>query len=220
MTNPTTLVGAAVRLATAPGATISTFLRGLTTVETAGTARQVTLAKKIEVTEADRETLATLGDALSELVFPDVRRELSPAEEKELAAVLDQVKVAQAVIKSATENVRTVLFNHLDVKAEREGKVGVDTPTDSKGFYLVGGEGQGYKREFRSGTPTADVDELAALEAEGLISHRDFLKMTKTVRVVDEAAFLGYVAKNPEKLSLLRRAVKMARAASVSLKLS
>jgi hypothetical protein len=220
MTSSAALVGAAVRLASAKGATISTFLKGLSAVESAGTDRPVTLAKKIDVTEAQKETLATLGDALAELSFPDVRRELSPAEEKELAAVLDQVKVAAAVVKDATDNVRIALFNHLDAKAEREGKVSADTPVDAKGFYLVAGEGPGYKRQVSSGTPAADVEELAALEAEGLITHREYLKMTKTVRVVDDGGFLAFVAKNPERLSALRRAVKMVRAASVSLKTS
>lgn len=214
------LTAIAAQLATAPGATIGSFLKGLAAVDSSATKPVVTLPKEVAVSGDQRAALAELADAISTVAWPTSRRVLADDEQTELAEVLEKVKAAKAVVADAEAQLRVALFNHLDVTAEQFGAVGPDTPRDKSGFYLVAGEGKGFKREYRSGTPTADVETLQALVGEGLLDHTDFLKITRPTRVIDESKFLAFVAKRPEKLSVLRRAVKFARSASVSLKLS
>jgi hypothetical protein len=104
-------------------------------------------------------------------------------------------------------------------EAELDGTADESTPRDGKGFYLLAATRPGYAREVRSGTPSADAQELAQLDVEGAISHEDYLAATKQVRVVSEEGFLRLVARKPHLLPALRRAVRLSRAASVSLKL-
>jgi hypothetical protein len=220
MANPAAaLVANAAKLATAPGATISSFLRGLASIDAAGVKPAVTLPKEVAVTNEHRVALSRLADEVAKVDWPSERRQLTEAEEAQLAELLEIVKTAQGVVDDAKDSLRTALFNHLDVQAEASGAVNSFTPRDGKGFYLLPGEGKGFKREFRSGTPSADADKLAELVAEGALDKRDYLAATRATRVVDEGGFLKLVARKPHLLPLLRRAVRYTRSGSVSLKL-
>lgn len=220
MADSNTLAAAAVKLAAAPGATVATLLKGLASVDAQGAKAPVTLPKAVVVTAEQRTALALLAEQTGKVEWPTERRELTEAEQAQFTELLESVKTVKALISDLEQKaLRPALFNDLDRRLEAEGVAGPDTPRDKSGFYLVEAQGKGFKRSYTAGTPSADVDVLQGLVAEGLLDQADFLAVTRQTRVIDEAKFLRFVAKKPEKLGVLRRAVRYVRSASVSLKL-
>lgn len=220
-TQPSTdLVATGGKLAAIPGQTIRGFLAGLSKADAKATERpEPVLPAPVVVTDDQRKALDALADATAALKWPTKRRALSAAEQTALVEYLVTVKEVDKLVTQAKESLRTALFNDLDVAAEQDGTADASTPRDGKGFYLLDATRPGYAREVRSGTPSADAQELAQLDVEGLIEHEDYLAATKQVRVVSEVGFLRLVARKPHLLPVLRRAVKLSRAASVSLKI-
>lgn len=220
MTPPTTALAAtAAKLAAAPGATLSTFLTGLAAADATGAQPVVTVPAEVVVTDEHRVALSRLADLVTKLDLPKTRRPLTETELAQAAEVLATVAAISGLVdKLKTDALRPALFNHLDTQAEKDGIVGPSTPRDKSGFYLISGAGPGFAREYRSGTPSASAEELAKLVAENMIERKDYLRVTKPVREIDEVEFLRLIGRKPQLLPVLRRAIKYVRSASVSLK--
>lgn len=217
-TQPTTdLVATGGKLAALPGQTLQGLFSALFKADTVPSVEPV-LPQPIVLTDEQVQALTELADVLAELKLPKTRRLLTVTERQALGKALKTVKVAGSAISASLASLRTTLFNHLDVDAERRNLAGPDTPRDKDGFYLLPGKGDGFVREVSAGTPTMNAEALAQLEADGKLTHKQYLKATRAVRVVDEEGVLGLIAEDPEVLVVLREAIVPARRGSVALK--
>jgi hypothetical protein len=215
---PATLSDTAVRLATAPGATISSFLAGL--AQGGAVAKEtpkVALPKQVNVTADQRLALAELAELAGKIGWPTEHRALSDGERDQLGTFLTKVKIVKKLVADSEAALRTTLFNDFDVRAEIAGRVDDTTPRDDNGHYLIPDVGPGYAREPKAGTPTTDTDVLRDLVEKGDLEHSDFVAATVATRVIEQGRFLRLIGKKPHLLSTLSRGIRYARAASASL---
>lgn len=219
MANQPSLPARVLALIETPGATISTFLKGLAAIDAEGAKPAVTLPKAVAVTVEQQLALSRLALLVSTIEWPTERRALSVDEEKQLGDVLEAVKAVKGLVGEAETSLRIALFNHADQVLEGQSAIDPSTPRDAKGFALVPFEGRGWKRTVNAGTPAADAEVLREMDANGEIEHADFLAATRPTRVIDEGGLLKLIARKPHLLGKLRRAIKYTRRASVSLTL-
>lgn len=219
MANQPHLPARVLELIRTPGATVSTFLKGLAAIDAEGTEPAVTLPKAVTVTAEQQLALSRLALLVSTVEWPTARRALATDEEKNLGDVLEAVKAVKGLVSEAEASLRVALFNHADVVLEKRKTIDESTPRDGKGFALVPYEGEGWKRTVTAGTPAADAEVLREMDANGEIDHADYLAATRPTRVIDEGGLLKLIARKPQLLGKLRRAIKYTRRASVSLTL-
>lgn len=210
------LVTAAQKLASQDGATIGSFLKGLSQFSTAKAVDAV-LPKRVTVTDAQRASLGVLAELADLHEWPTSRRELSAAEDKDLGTLISHVKEVLGLAQKLEAAARTQALNHLDVVAEREGRADEHTQRDKDGHYLLPGQGPGYVVEVTAPTPGADAEALQAAYEGGLLSRWEFGRVTRLVRVVDEKGFLAMIGRRPNLLPVLRTAITYIRRGSVKL---
>lgn len=213
------LVTQAVERINAGSLTMSDLLKALSPHAVAeGTPHTPTPAPAV-ITDEERRALAKVVEVFG-LVSPSEKRPLLPAEVDSLIEekqTLDTVK--KMAEKRLTDGIRTVLFNHFDAQAEAEE--GFDPEAvehDKSGFLLLDGEtsgtgktGQKYTREVREGAPTLDPEALKRLADDPEVpefTHKDFLAMTRQVRVVDESNVMAVLKKKPNLVTAIARATK------------
>jgi len=208
----------AVKLATAPGATIATFLAGLARGAVAQQEiPKVALPKPVKVTADQRLALAELAELAGKIDWPIGRRALGDDERDQFGEFLTKVKIVKKFVDDSEGALRATLFNDFDVRAERDGRVDENTPRDVHGHYLIPDVGPGYAREPKAGTPTTDTDALRDLVEKGELEHSDFVAATVATRIIEQGRFLRLIGKKPHLLSTLSRGIRYARAASASL---
>lgn len=206
-------------LALAEGATIKSFLTGVTELAKPKAAtRTYPVAKTPQISAAQEAAADDLVDAIRGFKFVDVRRELTADERKDLGGLIEKVKAVKKLIEVTEGQLRIVAFNDFDVVAEREGRVNEDTPRDKDGFYLTKAEGPGYERTVTSASLGTDVDELEAAVGRGELTRREFGSITRTVRVVNEEGYLKLVGRKPHLIDVLRRGITITKRGSVSFK--
>jgi hypothetical protein len=170
----------------------------------------------VPLSDPERTTLRTLVNKIDALDLPTTARELSAAERTQFIAAFDQIKDGLKAIKRAEDALKEVFQNHLDVEL---GTPGPDVEQDANGHYVAAGSVTGdglakrVSREVRGGKAVSlTVDDLSGLEADGDITHADFLAMTDAVRVVDEAAIMKILNGRPELLPVFRKVARVAPA--------
>ncbi len=195
--------------------------------EVAPTAPAATPPAKIpaarEITAEQKAAIARIPKVYGQVV-PVERRALTQTEVDLLIderETLDQVKkVAEARLKDITLTVH----NHLDVKIEEAVEASAEggpevvlPPRDEHGHYVSAGRvgvpahENEFSREVRQYAATLDIDALAALdtgEPDALLTHEEYLSMTRQVRVVDENLVMVALRKNPALVKALAAAVK------------
>ena len=165
------------------------------------------LPGRIVPTAEQKSALAVLATMVEHAPTPVERRTLI---DQEIRTLLDEraaLDVAEGLIKEAKEAMRTTVFNHLDVEAE---KYAAELPLDSKGahYAVAGGASVDdrpnfFSREIRQEAAKITTAGLGKLDAAGAISHADYLAMTRPARVVSEEGVLGWIRRNPGRAHLL-----------------
>lgn len=161
---------------------------------------------RVALTEGEVRALNTVGDLVAAVRFPQEYRELSTQELAAITKLVLAVKALGKLQERAEKAAKPAVFNHFDKFAERTGSADPDaTPRDKAGFYAVKDDQHGacgldrqINRTLSTGSATITVDGLRRLEAEGTISHREFLELTELVRVVTPVVFLGRLKGDPD----------------------
>ena len=144
-------------------------------------------------------------------VVPTERRTLEPVEAEALVEEKQTLDEVKKMATSRLEDITVTIHNHLNVALEESGKA-EGVLLDGKGNYIaegrVGGPGQEqeFAREVKNYAASLNIDGLKEAEALGLLSHEDYLAMTRQVRVVDEARVLEVLGKKPEVLAAIQHA--------------
>lgn len=201
--------------------------------EPAAVAVRPEVPKPAVITDKQREALTRVRDVFG-VVDPSTRRVLTVEEVGQLVderEVLDEID--KMVTKRKADGIRQAVANHLDLvidqeaaQAAQEGR-GYELPSrDGKGHYVRAGEAvapekpKKFTREVRSGGVNLDpemlrlladdprmVEEVARLLGpEQQYSHQDYLAMTRPVRMLDEAAVMSHLRKNPHLVHVLKLA--------------
>lgn len=136
--------------------------------------------------------------------LPTSPRELEDPELDGIVRFFLAAKELESVLSGQIKGVRGAVLNHLTLRGERQGKVTDETARDKTGWALVNeklgveGEAEQLSVESRSGEASITAEELEAMEAEGVISHREMLEATKHVRQIDESGFFTLLRRKPE----------------------
>jgi hypothetical protein len=184
----------------------------------ARTQRPAKLPVPAAIKDEERRALARLPEVFGRVV-PTERRMLTPAEGDALVeekGVLDTIK---KMVETRMASIRTAVFNHLDVEAERVDGFDPETaPYDKDGHYVLPGTltvtteaSSTFKRETRGSAPSigeADLKALADDPDHPEFTHADYLAMTEQTRVFDEHRFMLHLKKRPELLGAIRAAAK------------
>lgn len=145
-------------------------------------------------------------------VAPVSRRDLMESEWTLLFHERELITLISGILKDRQDEIRTIALNAMDVQLERSQAV-EGVPQDSEGHYLVSRQNEipdsrkAFSAELAESSPTLSLEGLQTLEDEGLISHADFLGMTRPIRVVDESAVLAQIKERPSLLSILSRVI-------------
>lgn len=148
-------------------------------------------------------------------ITPQERRTLEPAEIEGLLeerGVLDQIK---KMAQSRQDDIRTTVFNHLDVLVEQEG-LDEDAERDKDGHYAVAGEvaigdvTTKFVRQISQRSPSITEGSLKALvdDPDADFTHEDYLSMTSPVRVIDENKVMLVLKKRPDLLPAIAKATQ------------
>lgn len=181
------------------------------------------------VTAQEEDAFGQLTTLLTETVFPTEVSLLTDEETEGFLELRDQLDLAIEASDRIKESIREAMFNHFDLLAEARGLITDDVLVDKKGHYVLpdtehGGSDTSAKkftREVRRGKSTygeavTEADRLKALVDQGLLDHKDYLRLTRPARVVDEDKAMMVIKKRPELLEALR-AVVQSSASSASL---
>lgn len=171
----------------------------------------------LKLTDEQQAALKKVTEVYCKVV-PTERRELEPAEVAALVeekSVLDQIK---KMAEARHKDIRAIIFNHMDVEAERTGLADESTPREEKtGHYILEGEVYGtpdapggFKRTISNYAPSVSEAALKALADDPTVedfTHDDYLAMTEQTRVLNENKMMLHLKKRPELISLLTKAI-------------
>ena len=223
-TDLTTIEANALRVLRDEGPVLSKVLAALLDAARVEPAAKTKVAPKVALTEKITLALKKLPEVFGR-VQPDVARELSPGEVVSLDAekeVLDDIVKA---LKTRSDAIGVIIRHHMAEKARREGKVTEATPLDAKGFPIIAAPQQpqqvqvpesdrAWSLEYRQGSVSIDAAELLALYEAEEITREDYLAFTRETRVFDETKAMRAIAKEPSRMSILRKITKRGRAST------
>jgi hypothetical protein len=167
----------------------------------------------IAISPEQRAALDKLTEVFG-VVVPTERRMLTPEEIAQVIEERETMDELKDLAEKRTASIRTIICNHLDVEAERDGKADASTPRDAKGHYILTGSvrvpqaERQFKRELRATSPTLDERALLLLAEHGEITHEDYLSMTTQTRVVDENKVMLALKRKPELLDAIAKATR------------
>lgn len=213
------LVGKAVEKINSGALSMSDLLKALAPHAVAEGKPSTPTPTAAVISDDERKALAKVVEVFGQ-VCPTEKRALLATEQDALIEekqCLDTVK--KMAEKRLTEGIRTIVFNHFDTEAEADEDFDPEqVERDKSGFLLTDGEAPGtgntgkkFTREVREGAPTLDVDGLKALADDPdfeEFTHKDFLAMTRQVRVVDENRVMEVLKKKPTLVTAIARATK------------
>lgn len=198
-----------------PKATVSDVLKAALPEPIAEKAPATPLPQSPEL-NASSAALLDLASQLANLALPDGHRQLSPAEQKAVVGALASLKPVAKALKVSEAQLKATLFNHLDEVERTNGRITEETLFTKEGWAIAEGVVEGDRhnavREPRLGSLNLGTDGLQELEAAGEITHQEYLEMTSPRRVLDEAATLAWIRKNPGRAEVLAKAAKRDRA--------
>ena len=171
------------------------------------------------ISEDERKALVKVVEVFGQVCPTEKRALLAP----EVDALIEEKQCLDTVKKMAEkrlkDGIRTIVFNHFDTEVEAgEDFDAEQAERDKSGFLLTDGEAPGtgstgkkFTREVREGAPTLDVDGLKALAEDPEFedfTHKDFLAMTRQVRIVDENRVMEVLKKKPTLVTVIAQATK------------
>lgn len=168
----------------------------------------------MEITQEQREALDKVTEVFGKVV-PAKRRALEPVEVAQLVEEKETLDQLKKMAEARHQNIRTTIFNHLDVEAEEEQLVDETTLRDKDGHYILKGEVRGQKdtgmkftRQVSNVSPKLDPEALKDLvdDPEVEFSHEDYLAVTSQVRVLDENKLMLALKKNPRLILAISKA--------------
>lgn len=140
-------------------------------------------------------------------VVPKTKRLLTIAEIQKVYEERKTLDTIEKMLKDRKVDIRTTVVNHLDT--DRSG----EWPTDKEGHFLVAstvevdGSDEAFVWEIQEGKPTFIAEDLKRMDESGEIDHDLYLRLTDSVRVVNEQKVLLELAKDPEMITdLIRKA--------------
>lgn len=169
-------------------------------------------ANRVELTYEAQEAINSLPEVFNS-VDPDVPRLLTEEERADLLEERNTILALKDELLAREERIKEIYRNHQDRQAESEGRVGKDTPVDSRGHYVIAKPGDTYRteipghdlevsQEYRSGRVSVDP---TALEDLAETDRETYLGFTRSVRVFDEDKALKHLNKNPESMSAVTK---------------
>lgn len=166
---------------------------------------EVAKPKQIVLSPEDKKVLRSLPKQLADLELPSTARKLTEPERDTLVPLFDRVKIAVAAVKKAEEAIKEAMHGHIDSITEG--------PLGKNGHKLTEGEivAQDYAKKVVRGTVGGNAvqltdSDLQDMESEGLITHAQYLAMTKkvpAVRVVAPDAVMAEINKDPSLLDAI-----------------
>lgn len=229
MTNPTAAVATTPVLAGALAKATSwsdVFRAQQVAVQQAKEIKEAPLPQALAVTPEESQALSAFEKQAKDLVLPQSRRALNEAELRGAVEFMQTVKTVKAAVERAEKKtLKPALFGHFDAKAKADG-LAKTSLRNSDGYLIAADDHSGAVaglpmkavREVRSGSVSLPADELASLEAQGVITHEEFLSLTTQVRVTDDAKVVAACKKDPTLVERLSKATK-STSATVSLNL-
>lgn len=182
--------------------------------ETVEEAKAVVLPEPVVVTSAESAALEDLDHLLSLIRWPNARKELTTLQKRSLLNALKQEKVIAKLLTRIEAQVKVAAWNHFDVLAEADGQINDDTQTDKHGYYALDGTfkddetGLELKRQVSRPSANLTAEDLATLEADGVITHAEYLSLTAPARVVDSTKFMAALAKDRSLVFRLAKGTK------------
>lgn len=188
-------------------------------------------AKVMELTTALRKALRAIPDVFAR-VQPTESRKL---EASELKALTDEQVAINQVTKPLGDRskvISEIVRHHMDHYGAGAGLVDENTlriaEGIAKGHYLfareqdpfevaVEGYDDAWQQRFVKGSVTVNGSLAAQLEADGRITHDEYLRITRTSRSYDEAKMAEFIRKNPERGLQILAAMTSRSAPSASL---
>lgn len=166
-----------------------------------------------EISATQREAIERMPEVYGR-VNPNSRRELEAAEIEDLIVERTTLDTVKKTAEARLADITTIAHNHLDVVIERTVPEDQRPPIDEKGHYIqagrfgVPGQDKEFSREIREGSASLDTSALEALVESGDLTRKEYLSMTRQVRVVDEALVMLAVRKNPSLVKALAKATR------------
>jgi hypothetical protein len=179
----------------------------------AGATSATTPPTPTTISEAEREALSRLPEVFGR-VAPEAPAPLSSLEADALLVERTLLGTIEKLVKTRKDDIRAIVNNALDAALAESGEVDDDTPRDAHGWCLVPGEVAGdtegrFVRTVRRGSVSVDLDRLQQLADDpecNLLTHEDWLALTRQTRVFDEAKAALALRDNPELLRALAEA--------------
>lgn len=156
-------------------------------------------------------------------VQPERLRELSDGEVKDLYAEQQALAMIVKTLAAREKAIGQIVRGHMSMVAARTGEATDETEVDDNGFPIVGtkgdahrfpipGTGKEWSLERVEASPSIDVKYLEELLANETVTRAEYLAMTTSVRVFDEAKAMKAIEKDPSLLGVLRLITKKGRA--------
>lgn len=177
---------------------------------------------KTNMTPDLQAAVAVLPSVLGR-VQPDRLRELSEVEVQDLHAEREALAEIVKTLATREKAIGQIIRGHMSMVAARTGEATNESEVDNDGFPIVGTKGdphrfnipgtsKAWSLERVEGTVGIDVDVLEDLVVDGVVTRKEYLAMTKTVRVFDETKTMNAIEKDPSLLGVLRRITTKGRA--------
>lgn len=159
------------------------------------------------ITDAQRADLAALPDVFGSVV-PTERRKLTADEATALVTEQALLKRVTKFVGERIDNIRLTVLNHFDAEVIESNKAD-EYERDKDGHFIVPGRvqstagAQQFSNEPRKGSSTLSPSKL-----QELLSHEDWLAVTRQERVLDENKFMLHLRKNPHLVSVVAAATE------------
>jgi hypothetical protein len=172
--------------------------------------------------EAAWDAIEKVAGLLGVLELPNRRRMLSAAELEEITRVYEQLQLAMKGLDNSRDQIKAATFNHFDAVALDDGNITVDTKFTKEGWAVVDdresakveGLDKVLTREVSGGKLELTVEALSDLVEDEKITQKDFLEMTRQIRVRDEERTLSWLRRNPEKAEILAEAIQVGKSSA------
>lgn len=174
--------------------------------------------KSPALTPAVAQAISELPGVLGSLELPVDRGQLTDAEKEQVIYALDLLKEVTGGVAKSEKEIKVGVHRHFDAVARDAGRVTELTPRTKDGFAVLEDKAslavadldKKITREVQAGGVALGAEQLAAMEADNVITHKQYLRMTRAVRVVDEGAVMSELSDDPA------LALRMAEYAQIS----
>lgn len=203
------------------GATLKSVAAAMTADAPYDEPQELKAAPAVEMTDELVNAIGLLPAYFGQRQVTEIRQ-LTDDEVYDLGEEQRIIDAILGPLAARRDAIKETIRHHMDLTAIAEGKAGPETERDAHGHLVVArkgapeevvipGTGRKYVRTYRSGSVEIDVAKLKQMALDGDIDHKDYLAMTKQVRVFDEAKALEAMSKKPHLLRAFQKVIKRGR---------